>query len=203
MTRRFQGREILFATHNAGKVDEMRALLLPHGVSVRSGAELGLPVPIETESSFVGNARIKAQAAARATGLAALADDSGLCVNALGGAPGVHTADWAEGPGGRDFDRAMARVHGDLLRSGSLQPWTASFHSVLVLAWPDGYESVFEGVVEGRLVWPTRGAHGHGYDPMFVPDGKVQTFAEMPAMEKNSISHRSRALAALVRACFT
>lgn len=203
MTRRLSDKTLLFATHNPGKLDEVRAMLAPFGVSVRSSAELALPEPAETEDSFVGNARIKAHAAARATGLPALADDSGLCIDALDGAPGVFTADWAEGPSGRDFDRAMTRAHQALLAAGASQPWAAAFHSVLVLAWPDGHDEVFEGIVTGRVVWPTRGAHGHGYDPMFIPDGFDQTFAEMSAGQKNSVSHRSRALGALVSACFT
>lgn len=203
MTRSFQGNEILFATHNRGKLDEMRALLAPHGVRVRSAEEFSLTAPEETEDSFVGNARIKAHAAAQATGLPALADDSGLCVDGLGGAPGVQTADWAEGPGGRDFDRAMARVHDALLGAKAERPWTAAFHSVLVLAWPDGHEEVFAGSVSGQLVWPTRGRHGHGFDPMFCPDGESRTFAEMTETEKNAISHRANALRALVSTCFT
>ena len=203
MTRTFSGDTLLFATHNRGKLEEMRELLLPHGITVTSAADMGLPEPEETEDSFVGNARIKAHAAARLTGLVSLSDDSGLCVDALGGAPGVYTADWAEGPGGRDFDRAMTRTHQALMEAGAQEPWLASFHSVLVLAWPDRHDEVFEGSVGGALVWPTRGAHGHGYDPMFVPEGRSCTFAELPASEKNAISHRAQALAALKKACFT
>lgn len=203
MKRPFLQNEILFATHNVGKLDEVRALLRPYGVAVRSAADFELPVPEETEDSFEGNARIKARAAARLTGLVSLADDSGLCVDALGGAPGVHTADWAEGPDGRDFERAMERIHEALLEAGASQPWTASFHSVLVVAWPNGSDVVFEGVVDGRLAWPTRGELGHGYDPMFVPDGMTQTFAEMTKEEKNGVSHRSKALSAMAQVCFT
>lgn len=203
MTRRLSGDRILFATHNRGKLDEMRALLEPHGVFVVSAGDMGLPEPDETEDSFVGNARIKAHAAAKATGLVALSDDSGLCVDALDGAPGVYTADWAEGDGGRDFGRAMRRTHEALLARGASEPWTASFRCVLVVAWPDGEDAVFEGVVSGRLVWPVRGKTGHGYDPMFVPDGHDQTFAEMQPSAKNLISHRAKALAALQSACFT
>ncbi|MCB1394838.1 MAG: RdgB/HAM1 family non-canonical purine NTP pyrophosphatase [Rhodobacter sp.] len=203
MSRQFRERELLFATHNRGKLDEMRALLAPHGITVRSSDEFSLSAPEETESSFVGNARIKAHAAARATGLVALADDSGLCVDALGGAPGVYTADWAEGPEGRDFDRAMAKVHRALLDVGAGEPWGAAFHAVLVLAWPDGHDEVFEGQVCGSLVWPTRGRHGHGFDPMFCPESAGKTFAEMTEDEKNAISHRARALSSLVASCFT
>jgi len=203
MSRKFGGRELLFATHNRGKLDEMRALLAPHGVVVRSSDEFSLTAPEETENSFIGNARIKAHAAAQATGLVALADDSGLCVDALGGAPGVYTADWAEGPDGRDFSRAMAKVHRALLDAGAKEPWNAAFHAVLVLAWPDGHDEVFEGKVSGSLVWPTRGRHGHGFDPMFCPKGSDRTFAEMTEDEKNAISHRARALSLLVASCFT
>ncbi|WP_349768707.1 RdgB/HAM1 family non-canonical purine NTP pyrophosphatase [Rhodobacter sp. NTK016B] len=191
-----RGETLLFATHNAGKVEELRQLLAPHGVSIISAAEKGLPEPEETETTFVGNARIKAHAAAKATGLPALADDSGLCVDALDGAPGVYTADWAEGPGGRDFMRAMTRTHTEL--QGKDTPWHAEFRCTLVMAWPDGRDEVFEGSVPGHLVWPVRGALGHGYDPMFVPEGHERTFAEMTATEKNTLSHRARALSAFL-----
>ncbi|WP_068298936.1 RdgB/HAM1 family non-canonical purine NTP pyrophosphatase [Pararhodobacter sp. CCB-MM2] len=192
---------LLFATHNAGKVEEMRQLLSPYGVTVVSAKERGLAEPEETESTFVGNARIKAHAAAKATGLPALADDSGLCVDALGGMPGVWTADWAEGPDGRDFMRAMERTRAEL--GDTPAPWTAQFRCTLVMAWPDGRDEVYEGVVAGDLVWPVRGALGHGYDPMFVPEGEDRTFAEMTADEKNAMSHRARALKALIEARFT
>ena len=195
--------ELVFASHNAGKVEEVREILAAFGTIVRSAAELGLPEPEETETSFVGNARIKAHAAAHATGLPALADDSGLCVEALNGAPGVYTADWAQTPTGRDFGMAMERTHTALLAAQAAQPWRAQFMCTLVLAFPDGNDLVFEGSVPGQLVWPTRGALGHGYDPMFVPDGETRTFAEMTHVEKNALSHRGRALDAFVRACFT
>lgn len=189
---------LLVATHNAGKLDEFRQLLGPRGIRVTGAAELGLAEPEETGTTFVQNARIKAQAAMLATGLPALADDSGLEVDGLDGAPGVHTADWAEGPGGRDFLRAMTRVHAGLVARGTPRPWTGRFRCTLVLLHPDGTERVFEGTVEGELVWPVRGALGHGFDPMFVPEGRGRTFAEMTTDEKNAISHRGRALAALL-----
>lgn len=195
------GTTLLFATHNAGKVEEMRQLLSPYGVTVVSAAERGLPEPEETEDSFVGNARIKAHAAAKATGLVVLADDSGLCVDALDGAPGVYTADWAEGPDGRDFMRAMEKTRAAL--GDAPEPWGAEFRCTLVMAWPDGTDEVYEGVVRGTLVWPIRGALGHGYDPMFVPEGEDVTFAEMTADQKNALSHRGRALQALIGARFT
>lgn len=191
---------LLLATHNAGKLDEFRQLLAPLGVQVTGAAELGLPEPEETGTTFVENARIKARAAQAATGMAALADDSGLEVDGLDGAPGVYTADWAEGPGGRDFLRAMTRVHDALVARGAARPWTARFRCTLVLAAPDGTEPVFDGSVEGELVWPIRGALGHGFDPMFVPEGGPLTFAEMTAAQKNAISHRGRALAAFLAA---
>lgn len=201
--RKFTGDKLLVATHNQGKLEEIAALLSPYGVAVTGAADLDLPVPEETETTFAGNARIKAHAAARATGLPALADDSGLAVDALGGQPGVYTADWAETENGRDFPLAMRKVH-DLLEDGSVQhPRTARFVSTLVLAWPDGHDEVFEGVVPGQIVWPPRGDQGHGYDPIFQPTGHDITFAEMDRWEKNRISHRADAFRKLVEGCFT
>ena len=191
--RKFTDRKLLVATHNKGKLDEMRALLAPYGIEVVGAAELNLPEPAETETTFVGNARIKAHAAAKATGLPALSDDSGIEVDALNGAPGVYTADWAETPNGRDFVQAMTRTWAECEAKAAPLPRTARFRSTLVLAWPDGHDEVFDGKIEGQLVWPMRGAQGHGYDPMFVPDGYDMTYAEMPAEEKNRISHRARA----------
>jgi len=201
--RKFDGDKLLLATHNAGKLEEMRALLASSGVEVVSSAMLRLPEPEETETTFLGNARIKAHAASRATGLIALGDDSGLEVDALGGQPGVYTADWAETPHGRDFLMAMGKVHGALLGAGAPEPWSARFRCTLVLAWPDGHEEVIEGTSDGRLTWPIRGAEGHGFDPMFVPEGHETTFAEMPNAEKNRISHRAQAMSALLARCFT
>ena len=194
MTRKFEGDRLLVATHNQGKLDEITDLLKPFGVSVVGNAELGLPEPEETGTTFVENARIKAHAAAQATGLTALSDDSGIAIDALGGAPGVYTADWAETGNGRDFVKAMTRAHDELLASGAAQPWTARFCCTLVLAWPDGHDEVFPGVMEGQVVWPMRGDLGHGYDPVFQPDGYDITFAEMQVAEKNAISHRARAV---------
>lgn len=202
MARRFDGDRLLVATHNRGKLEEIAALLAPYGVSVVSAGDLGLPEPEETEETFVGNARIKAHAAAKATGLPALADDSGICVDGLGGAPGVRTADWAEGPGGRDFVRAMTRTWEALEAAAAAFPRRAQFRSTLVLAWPDGHDEVFEGMVAGQVVWPMRGAQGHGYDPVFQPDGYDITFGEMAAEEKNRISHRADAFRKFVAGCF-
>jgi XTP/dITP diphosphohydrolase len=196
--RRFTERTILVATHNAGKLEEIAALLDPFGIEVTSAAAHGLPEPEETGTTFVENARIKAHAAAKATGLPALADDSGIEIDALGGAPGVYTADWAETPQGRDFVLAMTRAHDAILRSGAAEPWTARFCCTLVLAWPDGHDEVFPGVMEGRIVWPMRGEQGHGYDPVFEPSGHDQTFGEMDRWQKNRISHRADAFAKLV-----
>ncbi|WP_134724939.1 RdgB/HAM1 family non-canonical purine NTP pyrophosphatase [Paracoccus luteus] len=195
--RTLRERKLLVATHNAGKLDEMRAMFAPHGIEVVGAAEMGLGEPAETEDSFVGNARLKARAAMQATGLPVLADDSGIAVDGLDGAPGVRTADWADTPSGRDFMQAMTRTWAELDARGVPEPRTAQFRATLLLMWPDGEEAVFEGVAPGRLVWPPRGALGHGYDPMFVPDGDTRTYAEMSAAEKNRISHRARAFALL------
>lgn len=200
---RFTGDRLVLATHNAGKLEELRDLLAPYGVAVMGAGELGLPEPAETETTFVGNARIKAHAAARAAGLPALADDSGITVDGLGGAPGVHTADWAETPHGRDFVQAMTRTWGALEAAQAPFPRRAQFRCTLVLAWPDGRDAVFEGVLPGQIVWPMRGDRGHGYDPIFQPDGFDVTFAEMDRWEKNRISHRGRAFVRLIEECFT
>lgn len=201
MSRRLTGGRLLVATHNRGKLDEVRGLLTPLGIAVTSNADHGLPEPEETEDTFLGNARLKARAAVAATGLPALADDSGIEVEALGGAPGVRTADWAEVPGGRDFMVAMERTRAELEAAGAPEPWRARFVSVLVLAWPDGHEETFEGVCDGQVVWPPRGAIGHGYDPVFMPEGFDRTFAEMTASEKNALSHRGASIRAFVAAC--
>lgn len=191
--RAFTETRLLVATHNSGKMDEMRALFAPYGITLSSAADHGLDAPEETEDNFIGNARIKARAAMEATGLPALADDSGLAVDGLDGAPGVYTADWAETPTGRDFTQAMTRVHEELEARAVTEPRTGCFHAVFVLVWPDGHEEIFAGKAPGRLVWPPRGQDGHGYDPIFVPDGETRTYAEMTAAEKNRISHRADA----------
>jgi XTP/dITP diphosphohydrolase len=198
--RRFTGKELLVASHNTGKIEEIAHLLQPFGISVRSAKEFGLAEPDETETTFVGNARIKAHHAARATGLPALADDSGLSVTALGGDPGVYTADWAETDLGRDFDMAMGKVHDALKASGAAQPWHAKFCCTLVLAWPDGHDEVFPGEVSGTVIWPPRGTNGHGYDPIFIADGYSDTFGEMDRWKKNKMSHRADAFSKLTGA---
>lgn len=191
--RKLGERKLLVATHNSGKLDEIRAMMAPHGIEVTSAGEMGLAEPEETESSFIGNARIKARAAVEATGLPVLADDSGITVDGLDGAPGVYTADWAETPNGRDFMQAMTRTWNELEARSATHPRTAQFRATLILMWPDGHEEIFEGVAPGRLTWPPRGAEGHGYDPIFIPDGHDLTYAEMKPEEKNRISHRADA----------
>ena len=198
--RGLTGDRLLVATHNKGKLEEIAAMLAPYGIACVGAAEMGLIEPAETEATFVGNARIKAHAAAKATGLPALADDSGIEVDGLGGAPGVYTADWAETPNGRDFVLAMKRTWSELEAAGAPYPRTARFRSTLVLAWPDGADVVFDGKVEGQVVWPMRGARGHGYDPMFQPDGHDITFGEMDPDLKNRISHRADAFRKFIAA---
>lgn len=200
--RRFTGPTLVVATHNAGKLAEIAALLRPIGVVLISSVEQGLSAPDETEPTFLGNARIKARAAVRATGLPALADDSGLQVLALDGAPGVRTADWAAGPDGRDFPRAMRRIWAELDVVGASEPRRAEFCAAMVLAWPDGDEVVVAAAVSGRIVWPPRGTGGHGYDPIFQPDGYDATFAEMEPSLKNRVSHRAVAMTKLLAGCF-
>jgi len=200
--RKFSDTRLLVATHNKGKLEEIGDLLKPFGVDVVGAAELNLSEPAETEDNFIGNARIKAHAAAQATGLPALADDSGIAIDALDGAPGVYTADWAETPQGRDFVMAMTRAHLELEAIKAPYPRTARFCCTLVLAWPDGHDEVFEGVMPGQVVWPMRGDQGHGYDPIFQPDGYSTTFGEMDRWEKNRISHRADAFKKLVAGCF-
>lgn len=195
--RRLAEKRLLVATHNQGKLDEIRAMMAPHGIEVTSAGEMGLTEPDETEDSFVGNARIKARAAMQATGLPVLADDSGITVDGLDGAPGVYTADWAQTPQGRDFMQAMTRTWRELDERAVPEPRRAQFRATLILLWPDGHEEIFEGVAPGRLVWPPRGQLGHGYDPIFIPEGHDVTYAEMEPAQKNAISHRARAFSKL------
>ena len=201
--------KVVIATHNAGKLREMRELLAPFGVEAVSAGELDLPVPDETGHMFAENAAIKARAAARATGLPAISDDSGLCVDALDGAPGLFTADWA-GPS-KDFPAAMARVERELQKRDGETDGNrrAHFVSALIVAWPDGHEELFEGRVFGNVVWPPRGDKGFGYDPIFQPDGFERTFGELNSDEKHGIdwskhealSHRARAFLRLAAGC--
>lgn len=198
--RKFLGDTLLVATHNQGKLEEIADLLSGFGIKVTSAKEHNLSEPEETGTTFVENARTKAHAAAQATGLPSLSDDSGIAIDALNGAPGVYTADWAETPNGRDFIMAMERTHRELEEISAPYPRTAQFCCTLVLAWPDGHDEVFPGVMPGQLVWPMRGDQGHGYDPIFQPDGYDITFGEMDRWEKNKISHRADAFRKLVKA---
>jgi XTP/dITP diphosphohydrolase len=197
MARRLEpGAKLVLASHNPGKLREIAELLAPHRVELVSAGTLGLPEPEETEPDFIGNARLKALAAARAADLPALADDSGFCVAALSGAPGVVSARWA-GPG-KDFAAAMARVNREMGEAADRRAW---FVSALCLAWPDGETATFYGRVEGEAVWPPRGHRGFGYDPMFVPAGASETYGEMDPALKGATSHRARAFAQLLAAC--
>ncbi|MFU8822731.1 RdgB/HAM1 family non-canonical purine NTP pyrophosphatase [Yoonia sp.] len=200
--RKFTGDQLLVATHNFGKLEEIRDLLAPFGVKISSNADHKLPEPDETETTFVGNARIKAHAAAKAVGLPALADDSGITIDGLEGAPGVYTADWAETPQGRDFLMAMEQTWAKLEAVAAPYPRLAQFRCTLVLAWPDGHDEVFEGVMPGQITWPMRGDQGHGYDPIFQPDGHDIAFGQMDRWEKNKISHRADAFRKLIAGCF-
>jgi XTP/dITP diphosphohydrolase len=202
MTRRFIEPKLVVASFNEGKVQEIAKLFEGHSVELVSAKALGLHEPAETEETFVGNARIKARAAVAATGLPALADDSGIEVDALHGSPGVYTADWAAQPGGRDFVHAMEKTWEQLEHARAPYPRTARFRCALVLAWPDGHEEAFEGTIEGECVWPMRGTQGHGYDPMFKPAGHDVTLGEMDRWQKNEISHRGEAFRKLLAACF-
>ncbi len=201
--RKLGSETLVIATHNAGKLKEISALLAPYGMNCVSAGSLGLPEPAETGTTFIENALIKARAAAEGSGLPALADDSGLCVDALGGRPGVYTADWAErqwfeGEPGRDWYMAMGKVEGLLSEQGPEVDRSGRFVCVLAIAWPDGESAVYEGEVRGSLTWPPRGALGFGYDPVFVRKGDSQTFAEIDPEEKHRISHRADAFAKLV-----
>lgn len=191
---------LVIASHNPGKVVEITDLLGPYGVEPVSAGSIGLPEPDETGLTFAANAELKALAAATASGMPALADDSGLCVDALEGAPGIYSARWA-GPA-KDFGAAMQRVHDELTTKGPDTSRAAHFVCALALAWPDGHVDVFEGRVDGTLVWPPRGLKGFGYDPMFRPQDYDITFGEMDPDHKHAISHRARAFAQLVEACF-
>ncbi|HMA50202.1 MAG TPA: RdgB/HAM1 family non-canonical purine NTP pyrophosphatase [Magnetospirillaceae bacterium] len=196
-SRRWSGGKLVIASHNEGKVREIRALLEPFGADVVSAGALGLPEPEETEKTFIGNALLKAHAAAKAAGIPALADDSGLAVTALGGDPGIYSARWA-GPS-KDFAHAMQKVEDGL---AGKRDRSGKFICALALAWPDGHAETVEGTIAGELVWPPRGIHGFGYDPMFQPEGYDVTFGEMDPGRKHEISHRADAFRQLVARCF-
>jgi XTP/dITP diphosphohydrolase len=205
--RKLASGKLVIASHNAGKVREIRDLLQPFGIESVSASQLGLAEPKETGTTFAENASLKAHAAAVASGLPALSDDSGLCVSALHNAPGVYTADWAEkqifeGGPGRDWYLAMGKVEGKLAEQGPQADRSAQFVCTLALAWPDGHIALFEGRVGGTLIWPPRGSLGFGYDPVFVPTGYDQSFAELDPLIKHAISHRAKAFEQLISALF-
>ena len=205
--RKLSPGRLVIASHNQGKVREIRALLEPYGIKPVSAGDLDLPEPEETGTTFAENALLKARASAEGADCVALADDSGLCVAALGGKPGVYTADWAErqwfeGEPGRDWYMAMGKVEGLLAEQGPDVDRSAYFVCTLALAWPDGHSEVFEGRVHGNLVWPPRGTLGFGYDPVFQPIGLKETFAELDPEQKQAMSHRADAFRKLVEGCF-
>jgi XTP/dITP diphosphohydrolase len=206
-SRKLTPGRLIIATHNKGKLAEIDALLAPYGMQTEAAGDLGLPEPEETGTSFAENALIKARAACDATGCVSLADDSGLCVTALNGAPGVWTADWAErndieaaalGGAGRDWYLAMGKVEGKLAELGKEADRSAYFISTLALVWPDGHYEIFEGRAPGTLTWPPRGMLGFGYDPVFVPNGETETYAELGPEHKMQYDHRADAFKKLV-----
>jgi XTP/dITP diphosphohydrolase len=198
--RRLEPGTLVIASHNEGKVREITALLAPYGIKPVSAASLDIPEPVETGTSFAANAELKARFSADLSGMVALADDSGLCVDALNGDPGVYTADWAETPNGRDWNLAMHKVEDALSAKGPEAGRDAHFVCVLSLCWPDGHVESFEGRAEGTLTWPLRGTVGFGYDPVFVPLGETRTYAELDPEQKHAISHRADAFRKLVAA---
>lgn len=202
MTRKLVEKKIVLASHNTGKLREIQALLTPFGIECVSAGELGFDEPAETEDTFAGNARIKAHYAAKQSGLPALSDDSGLTVDALDGAPGVYTADWAETENGRDFVMAMEKVWALLEVKNAPTPRSAQFNCTLCIAWPDGHDEIFAGTADGEIVWPMRGDLGFGFDPVFQPLGYDVTFGEMAPEIKTPLTHRADAFKKLVAACF-
>ena len=199
--RKFVEKTLLIATHNKGKIEELSRLFKEYNFETKSPLDFNLEEPIESETTFVGNARIKAHFAAKETGLPALADDSGIEVESLNGAPGVFTADWAETGQGRNFEYAMEKLWIEVQKTTFKKPYKAQFCCTLVMAWPDGHDEVFEGKIKGHLIWPVRGNNGHGFDPMFKPKKFTETFGEMDRWEKNKISHRGLAFKKLKKYC--
>mgnify|MGYP001214982980 CR=1 FL=1 len=194
---------LVLASHNKGKIEEISKLLSEYKLNLKSPLDFNLSEPAETETTFLGNARIKAHYAAQNTNLPSLADDSGIEVDALNGEPGVYTADWAETEKGRNFGYAMEKLWSEIQKKPEIsKPYKAQFCCTLVMAWPDGHDEVFEGVIEGQLIWPIRGHNGHGFDPMFQPTGYNNTFGEMNRWKKNKISHRGLAFTKLIKNCF-
>ncbi len=199
MGRKFIYDQLVIASHNLGKIDEITELMAPLGITVRNSKELQLPEPIEDGLTFIENATIKAISASNNTGLPALSDDSGLSINALSGAPGIYSARWAETNNGRDFNVAMERIHNELIKHDDL---TAQFACALALSWPDGHIETFEGILNGKIIWPPRGTKGFGYDPIFQKLGDSRTFGEIEPMEKQNISHRAIAFNKMLESCF-
>lgn len=199
--RKLVENKLVLASHNRGKLTEIAELLKPFGKTVVSASDLGFEEPEETETTFEGNARIKAHFAAKSSGLPALSDDSGIEIEALNNAPGVYSADWAETPNGRDFDMAMTKVWNSLEKTKLPSPYKARFVCVLCIAWPGGHDEIFRGTVEGSIVWPMRGTNGFGYDPIFQPMGETRTFGEFDPTEKHAISHRADAFNKLTTDC--
>ncbi|MCY4446125.1 MAG: RdgB/HAM1 family non-canonical purine NTP pyrophosphatase [Rhodobacteraceae bacterium] len=199
--RKLDSNEVVLASHNKNKIREFQNILTPYGFILQPIGNLNLPQPLETEDTFVGNAKIKAHAAAQATGLPAISDDSGLVVEALDGQPGVHTADWAQTPHGRDYTVAMKQVWNLLEEKHAPFPRVAQFCSTICLAWPDGHDEIFTGIVDGQIVWPMRGSIGFGFDPVFKPNGYTITFGEMEPAIKNTISHRALSLQQFCDTC--
>ena len=195
--RKLNEKQIVLASHNKGKLKEIGHLLKPFGISVISASDLGLDEPEETENTYAGNARIKAHFAAKASGKPALSDDSGFSVEILDGAPGVYSADWAETSNGRNFSMAMSKIWDKIQHAE--KPCKAKFCCTLCLAWPDGYDELFEGSINGEIAWPPRGNNGFGYDPMFIAEGMHQTFGEMLPTDKHLISHRADAFKKLIK----
>ncbi len=201
--RKLVEEKLVLASHNKGKLVEIAELLKPFGKSVVSAGDLGFEEPAETENTFEGNARIKAHFAAKSSGLPALSDDSGIEVKSLGNAPGVYSADWAETVDGRDFPMAMEKVWNMLEAKKAHRPYKARFVCVLCIAWPDGHDEIFRGTVDGTIVWPMRGSNGFGYDPVFQPIGKQETFGEMDPSDKHAMSHRADAFNKLMAECLS
>ena len=203
MNRKFEEKVLVLATHNLGKIEEFKHLFGDVGFDITDIGQFSWAPPEESGKSFLENSLIKAREATKLTGLVSLADDSGLCVDVLKGAPGIYSADWAiMGDGSRDFDMATAKLVKEIERSDSSKPFTAYFVCSLILYWPDGHFERFEGKIEGEIVWPGRGANGHGYDPVFLPYGYKETFGQMDRWDKNKISHRGLAMENLLATCF-
>ena len=201
--RKFEEKSIILATHNHGKVEEMKKLLEGFSkMKLYSSTDFNLDEPKEIGKTYLENARIKAEYTSNKTGLACLSDDSGIEVKDLNGEPGVYTADWAQKDGNRNFDYAMKRVWNELNKKDAPYPRKAQFRCTLVLMWPDGHDEVFEGTSEGALIWPGRGENGHGFDPMFIPKNYSLTYGEMDRWYKNSISHRAEAFKKMIKSCF-